>query len=396
MPTHDLSMRDVMWLAFLPSKRLDNEALLHEGHDQKHYKLRQVIELLFDVHDDRLSQLLDQQKRLREERRAAEQEVTAVETFLAEEQVPRPESVHERRREIAGQREHVVAQLGDVSGRAAATTGYAQELRKRFARARALTARTAARVRDRQALYERLLPLRGQYAEDERKLVFSDEARRLFDPLSIDRCPACLSELAASPQIEGNRCSLCDQTLDEGGEPLFSVERERRSLRRRIRDLDAYTERVVEQIAEVERELAQHQEAEDRLGRELDDRTARDLSPFVAQREQLIQRRSALEAEDGQLARVVRWYDALERRKAQVAQLTGQLAAVREQLEQLRSNQPARDQVVRELSTRFASLLRSWGFPKVDDPEARSSTRSSFHTSAAGSTATLARMARRP
>lgn len=78
----------------------------------------------------------------------------------------------------------------------------------------------------------------------------------------------------------------------------------------------------------------------------------------------------SIEAEDGQLARVVRWYDAVDRRRGQVAQLTGQLAAVREQLETLRSNQPAREQVIRELSERFASLLRSWGFPKVDDPAA--------------------------
>jgi len=367
--THDLSIRDLMWLAFLPSKRLDNEALLHEGHDQKHYKLRQVIELLFDVHDDRLGQLLDQQKRVREERRDAAHEASVVETFLTEEEVAPVDEVTRRRDAAIVERNEASMQLNDLTRRAVATTGYAEELRVRFARARGLTARAAAHVRDREALYERLLPLRGQYAEDERKLVFSDEAKRLFDPLAVDRCPACLNRLPSGPEVVDEHCSLCGQKLDEAEEPVFSVDSERRALRLRIKDLDAYTERVEAQIREGELELARRQAVQDELARELDDNTARDLSPFVAERDQLVARLSSLASEDAELMRIARWYAALERRRAQVLQLTAQLAHVKEQLDTLRDNRPERAVVVRELSERFSTLLHEWGFPKVDDPE---------------------------
>jgi hypothetical protein len=121
-PAHDLSIRDVMWVAFLPSKRLDSEALLHDNHTQKHYKLRQVLELLFGVHDDRLAQLLDQLRRLRDQRREYEREAAALETFLAEEDVPRADAIDQHRKRAATQRQDIDARLADVTRKAAAST----------------------------------------------------------------------------------------------------------------------------------------------------------------------------------------------------------------------------------------------------------------------------------
>jgi chromosome segregation ATPase len=167
-PAHDLSIRDVMWIAFLPSGRLDNQALLHEGHAQKQYKLRQVIEVAFGVHDNRLAQLLDQLKQLRDERKEYEREVAALETFLREEEVPGTDALAAQRSEVDAARGDVDARLTALTADAKSSTDYAADLPARYGRARSSAARAAARVRDREALLERLLPLRAQYAQDER------------------------------------------------------------------------------------------------------------------------------------------------------------------------------------------------------------------------------------
>lgn len=369
-PAHVLSFRDVMWLAFLPSRRLDNQALLHEGQDQKHFKLRQVIELMFDVHDNRLAQLLDLQKRLRQERRDAEQEVANLQTFLAEEEVPPSETLRSRKTATERTLSELDARLAEVTDRAAATTQYAQELRRQYAEARDESARAAARVRDRETLIERLLPLRGQYAEDQRKLAFYSEARRLFDPLHVTRCPACMERLPDPPAIVSGRCTLCGQTPEDDPRLTMDRDKERRALQARIRDLDAYTGQVEAQLREALVNLSARQETEARLAADLDAKTASELSPFVAQRDQIIHDRQRQQAEHREMQRMLRWHEALARREATVLQLSGRLAAVAKELEQLRSSVPDRDAVVREISDRFAELLVTWGFPKVADPAA--------------------------
>lgn len=363
-----LSFRDVMWLTYLPSRRLDNEALLHEGHDQKYFKLRQVIELLFDVHDDRLAQLLERQKLLVAERREAEREVAALETFLREEDVPDPTAARGRLEVVLRDRQQAEAGLAELTKRAAATTGYADELRTRYAKARQWTARAGAQARDREALLERLMPLRAQYAEDERKLVFQLEAERLFDPLQVRRCPGCLQDLDEEVTIEAGHCSLCQRELKPAEESVFEFKREQRALRQRIRDLDDYTGRVEDQIRQRRDELTRLEADETNLARELDDQTRTDLSPFIAQREVLVRQRTELSAEQNDLERAIRWHDALARRRAQVAQIAERLVEVRQALETLKSNQPDRRAVVAELSDRFAALLKAWGFPKLEDP----------------------------
>jgi hypothetical protein len=128
---------------------------VHEGHAQKQYKLRQVVEVVFDVHDDRLAQLLEQLKRLRDERREYEREVAALETFLREGEVPARETLAEHRAEIAAGRSEVQARPTAVTAEAMCSTDYAEDLRARYGRARSPAAQAAACVRDREALVDR-------------------------------------------------------------------------------------------------------------------------------------------------------------------------------------------------------------------------------------------------
>jgi hypothetical protein len=200
-------------------------------------------------------------------------------------------------------------------------------------------------------------------------LVFFAEAKQLFDPLHVEHCPACLQQLIEPPQMVGGQCSMCDQELKPTEEVVFAIERERRALKRRIKDLDGYTERVQQQIADAQVERARLEASVASIAKQLDDRTARDLSPFLGEREQLIVRRAAARAQEADLDRAIRWINALELRKANVAQTKAKIEEVTGTLAVLTANQPDRSIIVGQLSERFATLLRDWGFPKVDDPE---------------------------
>ena len=364
---HELSMRDLMWVTYLPSKRLDNDALLHEPQDQKHYKLRQVIELLFDVHDDRLAALMRQRQRLQEELRAEREEVRVLETFLKEENVAGPPELEIAVEKITAEIAKTSERIEKITKEAASSTEYANDLRRQYADQKNASGEAAARLRDRETLLERLMLLRGQYAEDERKLALAAEAKRLFDPLHVRTCPACLQRVD-DPEIKSGVCTLCSQKVDaEDADETFDLARERRALRKRLQDLDNYTESIQVQLDEAAFTLRDQEEEEARLAAALDSETATDLSPYIAERDQLHERRSRLEAELGQLERALSWQASLERRRGQVGQLTEKLERLREELAERREDQPDKATVVAEVSERFASLLREWKFPKVDD-----------------------------
>jgi hypothetical protein len=366
-PTNLMSFRDLMWLCYLPNRRLDNQELLFESDRIKQYKLQQVVEVLFDVADQRLTDLVDQLGRLRTEHRDQVAEIKSLESFLLESHTPPQSEIDARRAEIAGQRAAIVERLAGIEGQMAQATSYAQELRAQFGAARERSLAGAKQLRDRRALVERLLPLRGQYAEDERKLTFVGEARRLFDPLHVLACPSCLQNLPEAPRIEDSRCTLCGQELLEDPDAGFDVEAERRATRERMGHLDRYIDEVQDEVRLATATVAETRFAEQRIEVELDSRVASDLSPFVHDREILIRGREQLHAQDAALDQALALHEGLERRKADLAKLEARQQAVGRELDERRKNRPEKEQVVADLSEHFADLLRVWGFPKVDE-----------------------------
>jgi hypothetical protein len=152
-------------------------------------------------------------------------------------------------------------------------------------------------------LLRRLLPLRGQYAEDERKLVFFQEADQLFDPLRVRVCPACMQELPTQVEIEaGGTCSLCDQHISVQQEPV-DIASERVAVRTRLRAIDRYVEDVEKQLGEAQIQYERATAAETAAQRRLDSQVGKDLSPFQAQRDELVRTREAIEGEKREVAR---------------------------------------------------------------------------------------------
>lgn len=368
--TDPLSFRDVMWLCFLPNNRLDSRQLLQEQHHMRELKLRQVIEVLFGVHDQQLAALGERLTALDEERRDQEREIESLQTFLREDEVPDRLTLEGRLAELDRRVTELRSRLSGVSARMRAETDFAEELRATYAKLRRESDVRAARVRDRDTLLRRLLPLRGQYAEDETKLVFFGEAKRLFDPLRVTTCPSCLQELPAPAGIEPDQtCSLCRQELRSAEDESIDVEAERAALRLRLRAIDAYIDEVEEELAKAHAEQRLSAEREAAAQAQLDSDLAAKLSPFVAERDLLVTQREAAGAERRDTERQVRWLDALDRRRLQVLQLSERITQLREEIKGLQANRPSRDSVVAALSRRFEEVLKAFGFPKLHDPE---------------------------
>ena len=247
-----LSFRDVMPLCFLTNQRMDNKNLLLEGQHMRNLKLVQVIEVLFGVYDDQIAAMGKQLDVFEQERRDLAAEIIALETFLAENDVPGGLELDAQAAEVKQRLLEARTQLDALSSRMQAATTYAADARAEYGERRRASGEAAARVRDRETLLRRLLPLRGQYAEDERKLVFFQEADQLFDPLRVRVCPACMQELPKPVEIEaGGTCSLCNQHIPVQQEPV-DIAAERAAVRARLQAIDRYIEDVEFQLGEAQ------------------------------------------------------------------------------------------------------------------------------------------------
>jgi hypothetical protein len=366
--TDPLSFRDVMPLCFLTNQRLDNKNLLLEGQHMRALKLRQVIEIVFDIYDDQLAAMGAQLDRMEQERRDLAAEIAALDAFLRENTVLGRLELDARAAELDQQITDARTRLDTLTMRMRAATEYAAEARSAYASLRRASGEAAARVRDRETLLRRLLPLRGQYAEDERKLIFFQEAEKLFDPLRVRVCPACLQDLPHPIQVEaGGDCSLCRQHIEVSTEPL-DIGAERAAVQARLRAIERYIEDVERQLGQEQAAYNQALAAETSAQQRLDNEVASDLSPFLAQRDEMVRELEALRAERAKVGQESQWQDGLGRRRSDAAALDVRTADLRIRLAELRSNRPDRATVIADLTERFADLLAQFGFPKLDEP----------------------------
>jgi DNA repair exonuclease SbcCD ATPase subunit len=121
-------------------------------------------------------------------------------------------------------------------------------------------------------------------------------------------------------------------------------------------------------LSAAERRAAETALEEQRAAKALDEATGPVVSTSLTARGDL--HRWQLEANRSidQLNTAARLQDGLEKRAARVGQQEAQLQRLREELASLGDAEADRDDVLREISKRFARLLTEWHYPKLNMP----------------------------
>lgn len=394
--TDALSIRDVMWLSFMPNERLDNKSLLFESNPFKAIKLRQVVDVVFGVHDHRQTDLAARVKELETRLRTERTDLESATRFVSE-QESRTEDQLVVERDLAATRlagvEREVDLLRDAERR---DTQFAAAVRERHNESSSRASVAANRVRDRQSLLRRLLPLRAQYSEDIRKLTMLVEAHALFDPLRVTSCPACFSALESPPSVVDQQCSLCgsdvevsgvldvgqaagatipeasdeDSTLliDASGSEAAAgtiVKTHLRATQRRLRELNGYVEKTETQLATYLGDLDRAQETEAQTALALDDATSEAVTPLLAQRDDTLRRRESARRDLAELERSVKLFSGLRGRRERVGSTAASLDQLRDELAQIGDTAQDRDRILAAVSERFASTLADFKYPKL-------------------------------
>ncbi|WP_219823314.1 hypothetical protein [Nocardia nova] len=390
--TDPLSIRDLLWLCYMPNERLDDKNLLFEkSAHMKRFKLRQVVDVVFGVHDDKAIELGRRVKELETRLSRARNEYDTSQAFLDEQELGTRIQLELTRDEAERAFAATIRGLNDLDNQIRAASSFATELRSRHRDAARRAQQAAALLRDRETQLRRFIPLRAQYADDITKLTMLAEARMLFDPLQVKVCPACLTTLREAPHISDGHCTLCTSEVTtqqteqvEPGraqngniraaltssdramtEAKFDVSSELRATKSRLAEITQYVEELDAELGRLRTAAEVADTAEAELARAVDAATNKAVSPFLSQRDDLMRQQQAAAANLERARTAIKMLDSLDRRAAAVTRLETALNALRRELEQA-TVQPDRNDVIHRISERYAGILTSWRYPKLE------------------------------
>lgn len=379
--TDRMSVRDLMWVCLYLNDRVGSQQLLHAGNVMKSLKLRQVVDAIYGVHDNKHADLA---RRIRDAQSALDHQRRSLEhltNFVAQQQPKQQEVLVIEATDLDSEHSLLIRQLDELNGRERAASDFATEMRSYRASLAARATASAALVRDRVSLLDRFGSLRAQYADDVRKLTLLVEAEDLFNELSVEVCPACFNRLQETPRRDGGTCSLCSHSIaartedTSDDEPrtdndcsvrLEAARRELRAAQRRYKELDQYWQRLSDELVGLRQRAAGDAQQEAEASIRLDDATRDALSPFLAERDELQARRQANRVQRSQVADGLRLHAGLESRQASYSRAQRNLEALRKEQRETKQR-PDRDSVISQISRRYAAILTEIQYPKVKE-----------------------------
>ncbi|BCB87065.1 ATP-binding protein [Phytohabitans suffuscus] len=363
-PADPLSFRELMWLCLLLGDRLDGD-LLFERHPDRHRTLRQVVDVVFDMHDDRPLRLGRQIREL-EERSAAARLAYAAAQELVEEQSLGDTAVLDAALEAAvAAQAAATAALAELDSRVHAASGFAAELRDRYRQAVEVAEEAVAAVRDGETQLRRMLPLRVQYADDVSKLTMLAEAEEVFEPVRLTACPVCHTVPATPPVIADGRCGLCQTELPTEPANAPDMSGEVATARARLAELTRWVEELESGLPALRTKAEQALAAEAAAAAEVDAATAGAVTPFLGERDALTRRRQGAAVVHERAASGLRLVASLRRRAQDIERQDATIASLREELAEAGQSPPDRSAVIGRISGRFAELLAEWRYPKL-------------------------------
>lgn len=364
-----LSIRDVLRVMFIENPDLDNRNLvLERSQPVVRLKHEQVLDLMFWAHDNSAASLAAEVKSLEQQIADRARELSTIEAFMDEQKVPAPEAIADRIAALDEQSVATARRLATVESSMDAEAAFGDEQRSAYNQAADLSRRLSNELRETRTQLDRLMALGAQYEQDIKKIVFAKEASRLFDPLSIEVCPWCLQPIEHEQDGAAGVCFVCHQQLTDVEDDV-DLDKELRAIRSRHKELVSYLTELHENEERIDRDLEAAASAQRRAQEAFDEAMRGRFSPFMAQRDALVEEVSQVAGETSQLKRLHAMHSSRERRRKDLGSLRQQLSEV--QLAQVAAENAnvTRDAVLADLTVRFGAILADFRFPKLADFE---------------------------
>lgn len=365
-----MSFRDLMSLCFMPYERLDNKELLFESAFMKKLKLQQVFDVVFKIYETELAQLSLQIKTLQSESTRLNGEIKTLVKFLNERKIPGRDELDEKLEILSKSENELEEHLDSITQTLKGESNVAQQLRSELSQIDDETRRLLVIRRDRDKLLKRLLPLRGQYSEDTKKLQFLQEAKIVFDPLGLARCPYCL-EIMTEKTDEGE-CSLCGKSIETEPSESFDIKKEIRSIETKLRELNEFIQETGRELDETNSSLKEKDRLAQNIQKQLDEAMKGYVSPYISERDAIVGKLNRSRQQVQDIETQIDLHKGIEERINSRNKFEESLKVKETELETERQKVESREDAINNISNRFSEILKLANFPKLEKPEINS------------------------
>lgn len=361
-----LSVRDLLRVMFLENSDLDSRNLLLErSQPVVRLKHEQVLDLMFWAHDNSAASLAAEVRALEQQIADRDRELATIEAFMAEQRIPALEVIDEQIADLEEQEGTLGERLSIVEVQMDAEAAFGDEQRSVYQDAATRSRRLSNELRDTRTQLDRLLALGAQYEQDIKKLVFAKEASRLFDPLSIEVCPWCLQPVTNSGP-DTDACFVCHQPIETDVDDV-DLDKELRAIRSRHKELVGYLDELRATEDRVDAQLQSASQDQRRAQVAFDAAMRGRFSPFMTQRDALLEEITRMGASAAEFRRVRNMHMSRQRRRQELGALRQQLAEVTgAQLAAAEAN-VTRGSILDDLTARLTAILRDFHYPKLAD-----------------------------
>ena len=205
--------------------------------------------------------------------------------FLNERRVPSRDNLEERLQSLSRSESELADRLRTITETLMGESDVAQQLREQLSKVDNEIRQLLVVKRDREKLLKRLLPLRGQYSEDIKKLQFLQEAKTIFDPLGLIRC---LYYLELIEKKEAGYCNLCGRSMKAKPSESFDIKKEIRTIETKLRELNQFAHETDKELDEIKSQLEDKNLDSQNIRSRLDEAMKEYVSPYVSERDSVV------------------------------------------------------------------------------------------------------------
>ncbi len=361
-----MSFRDLMFICYLRYDRISGLNLLFEKTPQKYIKLRQVVDVIFDLHSDILAKMAEEYKLLQENLEEVIQKEKTLNNFINEQRIPTIDELEEERENLFDDVNKTKGKLNSIDMTISNSSEIGKEVRNEVLRLNEKLQSNRTDQRSYKKTLNKLMPLRGQYNEDISKLNFLHNAKQIIDPLSIVLCPVCFSKIEVKESIK--TCKLCGNEIKHVESDVeIDVSKEIKTIKRKMNELNKYVEELDLRLSEKEKEEKELLINMELNNRKLDEELKNYVSPFLRERDLLVSSISKNENELSHIDELINIRNSIENIINAKKKLNNNIIHIEQKIEQERDKIVNRKVIMRLMNEDFNKHLETVHFPKLSD-----------------------------
>jgi len=362
--TDTLSFRDLMWFCYLKAERLDNRFLLFENEPMKNIKLRQVFEIIFKIHENEIAILTKQIKELDDRLKEINREIEKIDFFLKERKIPSKDTINLTLTKLDERQTQLKEKLSALSSTLKGKSGVADHLRVQLDLIEQDVRRLQTIKRSLDTLLKRLLPLRGQYSEDIKKLYFLQDAKIIFNPLNITRCPICLENLEESK--DKSKC-ICGNEIKINNIENFDVLKEIRSIESKLKELNGYISESSDELDTINVNIEEKNKEIISIKGKIDDSIKDFVSPYISERDDIVGELNRIEQQIQDMQVQVELHKGMDKRIILKGEIECNLKNKQLEYQKLKETIIDKSQILEKVNKRYQEILAYINLPKLSD-----------------------------